>query len=374
MNNYIYFDNAATTPLDTRVLADMSPYFTQVYGNPHSRHVAGRDAMLAVDNARDGISRILGCKSSELYFTAGGTEANNWAVKGIAAANSGKNNAIIISAIEHPSVMEAARAMQKYGFDVRLVYPDNQGIVSPQLVEKELKKGGAALVAVMAVNNETGVIQPVKEIYSLCRQAGVHYHCDCVQAAGAFNVTADMADSISLSAHKFYGPKGVGALVIKGGTHIQPLINGGTQERGLRGGTTNVAGVVGFYSALKIAVRDMDKNNAHICALKDMIMGALYGTAVKINGSTRHRVPSNLNLQFTGYENTQVMAFLDRFNIAVSAGSACTAGDARPSHVLTAMGLTEREAASSIRISIGKNNTTDDAETLISAIKELFGR
>ncbi|MCD7728589.1 MAG: cysteine desulfurase [Clostridia bacterium] len=370
--DYIYFDNAATTPLDGEVLKKMQPYFSGIYGNAHSQHYAGRQAAYAVDCARDRTARILGCKAEEIYFTSGGTEANNWAVKGVCSANYGKKNKIVVSAIEHPSVLEAALQMELYGFERVLVYPDNQGIVQPQSVEKALCGGDVAIVCVMAVNNETGVIQPVGDIYSVCKKAGVHYHCDCVQAAGAIPVSADMADSISLSAHKFYGPKGVGALVVKNNTPIYPLINGGSQERGRRGGTTNVPAVVGFAEALDIAVSTMAESSARMTALRDKILTGLSKPFIALNGSLQNRVPCNLNLKFGGYVNTQLMAYLDRRGIAVSAGSACTAGTAVVSHVLLALGLSEEDARSSLRITLGRYTTEDDVNKLIEALNSAF--
>ncbi|MCD8041191.1 MAG: cysteine desulfurase [Clostridia bacterium] len=369
---YIYFDNAATTPLDSRVAQKMEPYYSSVYGNAHSQHAAGRQAAYAVDCARDLSAHILGCKAEELYFTGSGTEANNWAVKGVCTANYGKANRIIVSATEHPSVIEAARAMQVFGFTTELVYPDSSGIVRPEYVEKALQGGGAALVCVMYVNNETGVIQPVKDIYSVCRAAGVHYHCDCVQAAGCLPLDGGIADSLSVSAHKFYGPKGIGALVVKNSTPIYPLINGGSQERGRRGGTTNVPAVVGFAEALSLAAELRKEENTRVAALRNKLLAAMDKPFIKLNGSLESRVPSNLNLRFNGFVNTQLMAYLDRFGICVSAGSACTAGTAVVSHVLTAMGLTEKEAMSSLRITLGRHTTQAEVDFLIKTLNSAF--
>ncbi len=370
--DYIYFDYAATTPADSNVLKKMQPYYSEVYGNAHSQHQAGRKAAYAVDCARDLAAKLLGCKAQELYFTGSGSEANNWAVKGVCAANYGKAKRIVISAIEHPSILEAARAMEVFGFETVLVYPDSSGIVSPQSVEDELKKGDTAIVCVMAVNNETGVIQPCKEIYNICKSYGVHYHCDCVQAAGCLDVSLDMADSISLSAHKFYGPKGVGCLALKNNARIYPLISGGSQERGLRGGTTFVAGVVGFAEALNLACGLRQSENARLTILRDKILKGLDRPFVKINGSMNCRVPSNLNLCFKGFVNTQLMAYLDKYGIAVSAGSACTAGTAVPSHVLIAMGMTEEEVKSSLRITIGRQTTEKDVDRLTEVLNNAF--
>ncbi|MCD8371679.1 MAG: cysteine desulfurase [Clostridia bacterium] len=370
--DYIYLDNAATTPVDEGVLQKMKPYFGEIYGNAHSQHCIGRRAAYAVDCARDLSAGILKCRPEDIYFTSGGSEANNWAVKGVCTANYGKKRRIIVSAIEHPSVLEAARAMEVFGFETTLIYPDNQGIVRPQSVEKELEKGDAAIVCVMAVNNETGVIQPYGEIYSLCRAAGVHYHCDCVQAAGCLAVNGGMADSLSLSAHKFYGPKGVGSLVINKNARIYPLINGGSQERGRRGGTTNVPAVVGFAEALKLAAELRESENKRLAALRDKILNGLDLPFVKLNGSLSSRVPSNLNLRLEGYVNTQIMAYLDRFGITVSAGSACTAGTALPSHTLLAMNIAEKDVKSSIRVTLGRHTAEADAEKFVSVLRSAF--
>ena len=298
----IYLDHAATTPLDNRVLAAMQPYLAEDFGNSDSRYSLGRRASLAVLSSRDKILSLIGGGGGNLYFTSSGSEANSWALKGVCAANFGKRNRIILSAIEHPSLLRAAEDMAVFGFETELVRPDSSGIVRLESVERALNKGGAAFVGVMRVNNETGVIQPSGEIYRLCRTAGAFFFCDCVQAAGSLPIECGFADGVSLSAHKFYGPKGVGALWLKKGTRIARLISGGQQEGGLRGGTTNVAGVVGMAEALSIACADLEENGDKVRALRDKFLSVLLSGVedARLVGDEINRLPSNANVAFSG--------------------------------------------------------------------------
>lgn len=371
----IYFDHAATTPLDGRVLAAMQPYLTEQYGNADSRYFLGRRAALAVLSARDNISSLIGGSGGNLYFTSSGSEANSWALKGVCTANFGKKNRIILSAIEHPSLIKAAEDMHIFGFETVFVKPDSSGIVQPQSVKNALDKGGAAFVGVMAANNETGVIQPAAEIYEVCKQAGVFYFCDCVQLAGSANFACDFADGISISAHKFYGPKGAGALWLKKGTKIARLISGGQQEGGLRGGTTNVAGVCGMSAALSLAHSEMEKSNARVRALRDMFVSAvlkeIQGTFLA--GDKNRRLPGNANIGFSGCRGEQIMIKLDMRGICVSTGSACSSGASKPSPVLLSMGLSEEEAASCVRFTFGRENTEEEVKSAVKTLAEVVG-
>lgn len=358
----IYLDNAATTPLCREARLAMQPWLTRDYGNADSRHAEGRRAALAVRAARDGILQLLGGSGGNLYFTSGGSEANSWALKGVCAANFGKKRRIVLSAIEHPSLIRAAEDMAAFGFETTFINPDSSGIVSAQSV-KDALSADVAFVGVMYANNETGVIQPAADIYEVCRQAGAFYFCDCVQAAGALPLACNFADGISLSAHKFCGPKGVGALWLKRGTKIARLISGGQQEGGLRGGTTNVAGVCGMYAALAHSCGDMPEATAQIAAARDAFLSAVLAGVPRASlvGSKTERLACNANIMFGGISGERLLLRLDMSGIAASAGSACSSGAAKPSYVLTAMGLTEEQAASCVRFTFGRQNTCEEA-------------
>ena len=372
----IYLDHAATTPLSARALAAMQPYLTAQYGNADSRYSLGRTASLAVLSARDKILSLLGGSGGNLYFTSCGSEANSWALKGVCAANFGKKNRIILSAIEHPSLLRAAEDMAVFGFETELVYPDSLGIVRPEAVERALNRGGAAFVGVMYANNETGVIQPSREIYSLCRTAGAFYFCDCVQAAGSLPLKCDFADGISISAHKFYGPKGVGALWLKKGAKIARLISGGQQESSLRGGTTNVAGIAGMAEALASSCEDMQAEEERVRAIRDSFVSQVLTLVpgARLVGDSVNRLPSNANIAFPGCRGEEIMFALDRLGICVSTGSACSSGASKPSSVLLAMGLTEEEAASCVRFTFGRENTAEHTSIAARAVAEVVGK
>lgn len=363
----IYLDNAATTPLDEDVLAEMTPYFCGIFANPQSQHAAGRAAAAAVVRARDKTAHIMGCKPEELYFVSGGTEAGNTALKGV-AARYGRGH-IAVSAIEHPALIESAYDMQKRGFAVTFIQPDSRGIVTAESVNCALRPD-TVFCAVMAVNNETGVIQPYREIGELLRDKGVFYYCDMVQAAGVLKCETDFCDGAGISAHKFYGPKGAGALYIRSGKGLEPLISGGRQERGVRGGTHNVAGIVGLAAALESAERNRDGNNARVAALRDGFLRRVLAEidGAHLNGDERLRVPSNANISFDGCGGENLLFLLDMKGIAVSTGSACSAGAAEPSHVISAMCGMER-AKSALRFSFGKYNTQEEADYTVEALK-----
>lgn len=358
----IYLDHAATTPLDKRVFAAMLPYMEEQFGNADSRYSLGRSSSLAVLAARDKIQSLIGGAGGNLYFTSCGSEANSWALKGLCAANRSKSKRIVLSAIEHPSLLKAAEDMAPFGFETELVCPDSSGIVRPQALERALE-GGAAFAGVMYVNNETGVIQPVDELYNVCKKHNVFYFCDCVQAAGALPIDCTFADGISISAHKFYGPKGVGALWLKKGAKISRLVSGGQQESGMRGGTTNVAGVVGMAEALALACEDMVESQRHIATLRKIFLAELFAAAdgVRPVGDMLNRLPCNANIAFSGCRGEEIMFALDRLGVCVSTGSACSSGASKPSPVLLAMGLSEEEASSCVRFTFGRENTESEA-------------
>lgn len=360
----IYLDNAATTPLDGNVLEAMLPYMQTVYGNSQSQHAAGRNAARALLAARDDVAEVFGCSGSEVLFLSGGTEAGNFAVKGVCEAY-GKGH-LIISAIEHPAVYDSALAMQKRGFDVTFIQPDEFGVISPDKVE-EAVRADTIFCAVMAANNETGVIQDVEKISEICTRNDIFFYSDCVQAVGA--VPFPKSSSFAVSAHKFYGPKGAAAMYIKKGSKISSLISGGRQEMGLRGGTVNVASAVGLAAALKIAAAGSE--NAEISAVRDRFLNRVLAEipGAELNGDRLRRVPSNANISIKGCNGDNMVFALDLKGICVSTGSACSAGAVTPSRAISVM-VGEERAKSALRFSFGKYNTAEEADFAVEALKQ----
>ncbi len=359
----IYFDHAATTPLDKEIFEKMSPYFCDTYGNADSPHALGRKAMAAVDGARDSIASLLHAKNNEIYFTSGGTEADNWAMFGGAYAKKeeGKTR-VVLSAIEHHAVLSAAERLEKEGFDVAYMPVNDRGRVEVKTLEEYITPD-TALVALMSANNETGVMQPIEEACELAHQNGALFFTDAVQAAPYMPIDVKTlgVDMLSFSAHKFYGPKGVGVLYIKNGTKIGKFIGGGEQERGMRGGTLNVPAIVGMAAAYEKAMRERESNNAKLRRLSELFLdkiSAIHG--VSVNGARENSLPPVLNVRFAGVENTAFLYNMDLQGICVAAGSACASASIKPSHVLTAMGLSKAQAKESIRFSFGKNNTEEE--------------
>lgn len=377
MPNRIYFDHAATTPLDPNVLEKMLPYFTEVFGNADSPHAVGRKSMIAVDTARDTVAELLHAKPNEIFFTSGGTEADNWALIGGAYAQREKGKThVIVSAIEHHAVLAAAEKLKKDGFDVTYL-PVNAGgrVELNDLKAAITDKTG--LIAVMAVNNETGVIQPVDEIAKIAKERGALFFCDGVQAAPYMPIDVKElgADMLSISSHKFYGPKGCGVLYIRGGVKIKGLVVGGEQERGLRGGTTNVPSVVGFAEAYKKNVRGMSASNERIADLNALFLRELSDMdGVEINGGEEERIPSVLNVRFHGVNNVDFVYNMDLAGVSLAAGSACASASIKPSHVLLAMGKTDEEAKECVRFSFGKNNTEEEIRRAAALTKEIVTR
>lgn len=371
----VYLDHAATTPLDGRVLQAMTPYLTEIYGNASSQHSYGRKAANAVTVARDKIAGIMGVSPSELYFTSGGTEAGNTALKGVCAALRGRGRHVVLSALEHPALISAANDMREYGYEITLVNPAKNGIVSAESVAGAIRPD-TVFVGVMAANNEVGTIQPIKDIYAACRERNVFLYCDCVQTAGVLPFGLFPADGIGFSAHKFYGPKGFGGLYVRGNCRFERLISGGEQERGLRGGTTYVAGAVGCARALEIAEREAQSNNDNIRKLRDLfvkrVLAEIEGTHV--NGDLQNRLPSNANISFDGCDGEQILFALDLAGIAVSTGSACSSGAVTPSRVLTSMGLDEGRVKSAVRFTFGRGNTLQETEYAAVKLKEAVER
>lgn len=377
MKKEIYFDHAATTPLCEEAFNKMKPYFTEIFGNPNSQHAFGREAVKAVDEARDTISSIINCKPTELYFTSGGTESDNWALRGVAHAYAEKGKHIIISPIEHAAMLSTAKALVKEGFSVDYMKVDEYGFIDLEHL-KSIIRPDTILVGCMAANNEVGTIEPIKEMAKIAHEAGALAFTDAVQAAGVLKLDVkDLGvDLMSMSSHKIYGPKGVGALYVKNGVKIESIISGGHQERMKRGGTTNVPGVVGFAEAFKIAARDLDENFKYVSSLRDRFIDRVLSEVpfVKLNGPREKRLPANADFSFRFIEGESILFSLDLAGIAVSSGSACSSGSLEPSHVLLALGLPEGLAHGSIRFSFGKHNTVEEIDYAVETLKAAVQR
>lgn len=375
----VYIDHASTTPCDKRVVDAMLPYFTDEFGNADSQHFYGRETAKAVAEARATIARLIGAAPNEVYFTASGSEADNWALKGTALAmrERGKGNHIIISAIEHHAILTSAEWLEKNGFVVTKLPVGPNGIVDPQSLRDAIDDQ-TTLVSVMYVNNEVGTIQPVRELCKIAHEHGALFHTDCVQAMPYIHIDVKElgADMISMSGHKFYGPKGVGALYIRNGVKIEKLVSGGGQERSQRGGTTNTPAVVGMAKALELAVATMDEDNAHIAAVRDHFVERVMKEIpyVRFNGDMQHRVPSCANFSFEYVEGEGILMSLDIKGVAVSSGSACSSGSLDPSHVLLAMGVPIEISHGSIRFSFGKDNTMEEADYAVDVLKETIAK
>lgn len=369
----IYLDNSATTYTDPRVIEEMLPYFGQVYGNASSQHFMGRQALKAVDEARAKIAKAIGAKPSEIYFTSGGTESDNWAIKGIAHARADKGKHIITSCIEHPAVMKTCESLQKQGFEITYLPVNNEGIINLDDLQNAIKED-TILITVMTANNEMGAIQPFKEIGSIAKSKGIVFHTDAVQAVGnvPIDVVKDNIDLLSMSGHKFYGPKGIGVLYKRNGLKIERFMDGGEQERNLRASTINTPAIVGMGKAIEIAVEDMAKNNAHISEIRDYFVKEVIENIDDIyyNGPKDNvkRLPSNANFSFKYIEGESILMRLDMAGIAVSSGSACSSGSLEPSYVLLSIGVPIEVAHGSIRFSFGKNNTLEEAKYTVEKL------
>ncbi len=376
--NRIYLDHSATTPLDPEVLKKMTPYFTDIFGNASSMHGFGQEGAYAVDKARRKIAGLIGAKPNEIYFTSGGTEADNWAIKGMALKMRGKCNKIITSAIEHAAIMESCHQVQKeLGYEIVYLPVGKRGIVDPEDLKKAIDDK-TALVSIMTANNEIGTIQPIRDLAAIAREKGVFFHTDAVQAMGSIpmNVNDLGVDMMSFSGHKFYGPKGIGVLYIRGGVKPERFMTGGHQERTMRGGTTNVPSVVGIAEALDIAVRDLDKNYAYIKSLRDRFVSRVKTEIpyVFYNGDENERLPQNANFSFEYIEGESILMSLDLAGIATSSGSACSSGSLEPSHVLLATGLPIEIAHGSIRFSFGKHNIMEEVDYTVDELKKIVNK
>lgn len=373
----IYLDNAATTSLKSEVLEEMMPILKENYGNPSSIYSIGRNARKEVEKSRQTVAEILGANPNEIFFTSGGTESDNWAIRGVAFAQlrKGKNH-IITSKIEHHAVLHTVKELEKEGFEATYLDVDKNGFVNPEDVKAAITEK-TALVTVMYANNEIGTIQKISEIGKVCHEKGVIFHTDAVQAVGhlEINVKEQNIDLLSLSGHKFHGPKGVGALYVKKGVRILNLMQGGAQESNKRPGTENVAGIVGLAKALEISVQNRQEKNKELEKKRDFLINELLKIKrSRLNGDRSERLPGNVNISFEGIEGESLLLLLDAAGICASSGSACTSGSLDPSHVLLAIGLVHEVAHGSLRLSLDESTTMEELEYTVSEVKKVVER
>ncbi len=373
----IYLDYAATTPTHPDVVKAMLPYFAESFGNPSSLHSYGQEAKDAVERARAKVASLIGAKVEEIVFTGSGTEADNFALNGVALSRKSKGSHIITSSIEHHAVLETCKFLEQQGFSVTYLPVDGHGLVDPADVRKAITEK-TILISIMHANNECGTIEPVAEIGAIAQEAGIYFHTDAVQTVGHIpvNVTKSKVDLLSLSAHKLSGPKGVGALYIKKGTRISPFIHGGSQERGRRASTENVPGIVGLGKAAEIAEQEMAEEAGRLTALRDRLIEGILGGIehTQLNGHPVKRLPNNVNVSISYIEGESVLLNLDLEGICASTGSACTSEDLQPSHVLVAMGVPYLQAHSSLRFSLGKWTTEDDINKVLELLPGIVSK
>ncbi|SHK03855.1 cysteine desulfurase NifS [Propionispora hippei] len=373
----VYFDHSATTPVDSEVAKLILEYMTDKFGNPSSIHSFGREVRKSVEEARDKVAALIGAQAKEIFFTSGGTEADNWALKGIAAANRKKGNHIITSSIEHHAILHTCEYLEKQGFSVTYLPVDENARVNVEDVKKAITDQ-TILISVMFANNEVGTIQPIKEIGKIAKEKGIYFHTDAVQAVGHYPIDVNEynIDLLTLAGHKFYGPKGVGALYIRRGVKITSFQQGGAQERTMRAGTENVPGIVGLGKAAEIAKLNMEKEIAHVRTLKNKLIKGITEKIpdIKLNGHPELRMPGNVNFSFLYVEGESLLLNLDLKGIAASSGSACTSGSLDPSHVLLSMGLTHEVAHGSLRLSLGRGNTEEEIDYCLEVLPEIVAR
>ncbi|MBU5321657.1 cysteine desulfurase NifS [Sarcina ventriculi] len=377
MENTVYLDYAATTYVKPEVLEEMLPYFTQKFGNPSSFYSISRENRMAIDKARAQVAKALNCDVNEVYFTGGGSEADNWAIKGIASAHKNKGNHIITTKIEHHAVLHTCQYLEKHGFEVTYLDIDDKGLVNLEELKNAITDK-TILVSIMFANNEIGTIEPIKQIGEICRERKIFFHTDAVQAVG--NVAIDVKDMnidlLSLAGHKIYGPKGVGVLYIRKGIKIDNLIHGGSQERNRRAGTENIPGVVGLGKAIELATDNLEEHRNKMIALRDrLIEGLLKVPYTRLNGAEGDkRLPGNVNVCFEFVEGESILLSLDFKGICASSGSACTSGSLDPSHVLLAIGLPHEIAHGSLRLTLGEGSKEEDVDYILEVIPPIIER
>ena len=373
MEKRIYVDNAATTKVAPEVLEAMLPYFTENYGNPSSIYQEGRTAKTAIEKAREQVATAIGAQPKEIYFTGSGSDADNWAIRSVAKSLKNKGNHIITTAVEHHAVLHTCKDLEKQGFEVTLLDVHEDGVVRVEDVAAAIRDD-TALVSVMFANNEIGTLQPIEAIGALCRERGIPFHTDAVQAIGhvPVNVQEMNIDMLSCSAHKFHGPRGVGFLYARRGIPLTNIIEGGAQERGKRGGTENTPAIAGMTAALREAVDHMDENMRKVTRLRETLITGLETIAhARLNGERTQRVPGTVNFCFEGIEGESLLLLLDRKGIAASSGSACTSGSLDPSHVLLALGLPHEVAHGSLRLSVGEYNTDEEMAYIVENVRQV---
>ena len=370
-----YFDHSATTPVNIQVLREMLPYFNKEYGNPSSLYSVARENKRAVEKARERVAKAIGCKTKEIYFTSCGSESDNLALKGVAYANKNKGKHIITTKIEHPAILNSCKTLEKEGFEVTYLNVNKEGRISLEELENKIRED-TILISIMFANNEIGTIEPIEQIGEIARKNNIIFHTDSVQAVGniPINVEKMHIDMLSMSGHKFYGPKGVGVLYVKEDVNFQRIQDGGHQEKNKRAGTENVAGIVGIGRAIEIATYNLDKYNRKLTYLRDYIISTIQKKFpdAKLNGSKINRLPGNVNFSFPGIEGEELLLKLDEYGICVSTGSACSSGSSEPSHVLMAIGHQKEMAYGSLRITLGMENTKDDVDFLMKKLEQII--
>ncbi|MBE5812216.1 MAG: cysteine desulfurase NifS [Clostridiales bacterium] len=373
----IYVDNAATTKVDEEVLEEMIPFFSENYGNPSSIYGLGKTTKKAIDKAREQVAKAINAKPAEIYFTGCGSESDNTALKGVAYANKAKGNHIITSKIEHPAILDTCKALEKQGFEVTYLNVDENGLISLEELEKAITDK-TILISIMFANNEIGTIEPIKEIGAIAKKHNVVFHTDAVQAVGNIKIDVDELniDLLSMSGHKFHGPKGIGALYVRTGVRFDKFMNGGHQERNKRAGTENVAGIVGMGKAIELAYQNIDEKIKHKEELREYYFEQVTEKIpyIKINGDRVKRLPGNTNISFRFIEGEGLLLNLDLKGICASSGSACTSGSLDPSHVLLAIGLPHEIAHGSLRVSFSKYNTKEEVDTIVNSLVDIVGR
>ena len=373
--NIIYLDNSATTPIKSEVLQEMMPYLTTEYGNASSLYSVGRSAKRAIEKARNRVAELLNCNHNEIYFTGGGSESDNIALKGFVYANKEKGNHIITSKIEHPAILETCKTLERQGFEVSYINVNEDGIIDVEELRKSIKTN-TILISVMTANNEVGTVQPIEEIAKIAHDNNIVFHTDAVQAIGNVQIDVEKMriDMLSLSSHKINGPKGVGALYIKNGIEVEKFINGGHQEKDRRAGTENVAGIVGIGKAAEIARKNMETHIRNLSKIRDYYIKKVQKEIpnIRINGSMENRLPGNANISFKGINASELIFKLDERGICVSSGSACSSENTNPSHVLTAMNVPEVYLNSAIRTTFGDNNTFEQVDYVVKILKQII--
>lgn len=377
MEKLIYLDQGATTKVDERVLNKMLPYFSVNFGNPSSAYFLGRRNKKAIEEARTVVASNIGANSKEIYFTSCGSESDNLALKGIAYANKHRGKHIITSKIEHPAILNTCATLERQGYNITYLNVDNKGFVRLEELQNSIRVD-TILISIMYANNEIGTIEPIEQIGKIAKTNNIYFHTDAVQAIGniKINVKELGIDLLSMSAHKFYGPKGVGALYIRNGVEFERIQDGGHQEKGKRSGTENVAGIVGLAEAIKYSYKEFDYNNKKILNLRNYFITKLkqIDSNIKINGDLEKRLPGNINVSFPNIDGGELLLKLDEYGICASAGSACSTGESKPSHVLTSIGLSKEEVFGTLRFTLGKENTKQEIEYTINVLKNIIGK